>query len=349
MQRRSRFWMPRRPAGPCPLPLLRHPARSGWTVLELTVVITITALLLALLLPAIGAVRESARRMDCSTRLREMALALHQYESTYGVFPMGVVARNHLVPYLGEVVSEDLLHEVETTPHWEDPPVAHAALMARRVPPILCPSEPAELLWGKYAPANYAGNYGSGWLTYGFDGFFCRYDSSSTRWLPEQRTRPSDITDGLSNTVAFSEMLPSNGRFDRLRTVWQLPFVGIGVDDYDQIRQGCLELPAAPELAQVAGYNLSRYHGAPWTTAHVGSSLYNHGLPPNSPSCDPGNTQHAFYSAASLHSGGVNAAFGDGHVAFVSEAIDGEAWREMGSRGPSQFLRDVYERERPEF
>src|SRR5262249_25562137 len=67
--------------------------RRGFTLIELLVVIAIIAVLIALLLPAVQAAREAARRAQCINNLKQLGIAIHNYESTNGVFPMGAARR----------------------------------------------------------------------------------------------------------------------------------------------------------------------------------------------------------------------------------------------------------------
>jgi prepilin-type N-terminal cleavage/methylation domain-containing protein/prepilin-type processing-associated H-X9-DG protein len=277
--------------------------RTGFTIIELLVVLAIIAVLCALLMPAVQSARESARRTQCQSNLKQLGVALHNFESANGHFPnLGFC--DSLLPFLGQQLVADFLKVT----HFAD-----ARVSAIQIPMYVCPSDPA--------PAggvmNYSGNFTTGYQVYGSNGFF----DWSMRPL-----KSADILDGLSNTAAISEILHNDGTSHRMRVQWRTPRPMVLPAEFDAFAAWCDSIPPDP-LAY--GYQLGRGVGVPWNFV----TPYNHILPPNRPLCSNfGGTAVSCYPPSSYHPHGVNVLFGDGHVEFVSESIDRAVWREMGSR-----------------
>ncbi len=299
---------------------------AGFTLLELVVAIAIFGILAALLVPAVMQSRAAADRMACQSNLKQLMLAVSNYESTWRVYPNGLTFKYHLLPYIDQSAVYHARGPADPSNPWAMwEPIKGAA-----IPVYLCPSDPDTLIWEE-ASANYAGCFGSGIFPDGFNGMFGYWPPFSNPAYPSGPVKPADVIDGLSNTAALSELLVANGDLDAvLRTIYQLPRL-YGPNERDALADFCEAIPDRPTSFGYLGNHLAR--GRPWYHGEIGSGLYNHVLPPNRPSC--ANQTHrptGAMTAASLHPGGVNVAFGDGRVEFVSSSIDRRAWRDIASR-----------------
>jgi prepilin-type N-terminal cleavage/methylation domain-containing protein/prepilin-type processing-associated H-X9-DG protein len=302
--------------------------RRGFTLIELLVVIAIIAILIGLLLPAVQKVREAAARLKCQNNLKQLGLALHNYEGVYQAFPQ---ARNawplvhsalsRLLPF----VEQDNLQKLVD---YATPPTSptNVAASQTRVALLLCPSDvingqvPGMLDWG----TNYVANNGTGTIGFGLiasgDGVFTQ--------LP---VRIGDIADGTSNTAAFSESILGNGA------------AVAGATPPDP-RLVVLEVPGGndptPAACDSAAGTWSSRRGGKWIDGHYGNTLYNHYYAPNPPQWDCGNGSHnkGLSTARSRHAGGVNVGLCDGSVRFVSNAVQLPAWRALATRNTGEVL-----------
>ena len=315
--------------------------RNGFTLIELLVVIAIIALLVGLLLPAVQAAREAARSVSCRNNLKQLGLAMHNYESLHRSFPPGRGAPLPQVfspfPYLLPQLEQGNLY---ARINFSKAPVSfgvgptqydgseNKAVADTPLPFLLCPSD----LYGErvpgldFAATNYAGNAGSGLYQLGTltggDGVF--YLNSQTRFR--------DLTDGSSHTAAIAERTLGYG--DGTTAMQQ------------QFKRLVLELApgSEPTVANCSKpqniWPWFNYRGGKWVLGNYGNTLYNHYFPPNSTIHDCMNIQQQKGQMApySMHSGGAYAVFCDSHVSFISNGIDLTTWRALGSRNGGEVV-----------
>ncbi len=205
--------------------LIAPPVRPrGFTLVELLVVIAIVGILIALLLPAVQQARGAARRLQCQNHLKQIALAMHNYESSFRVLPPGgtrdtdfsVQAR--LLPYIEQANLQNLLDfgQPAFSGSWSGaiPNPQFASAFEVAIPTFLCPSDPAPAqtavaVSGRtytYGGLSYMVSFGSG---QGTNNDFHRPTDGAV--YEHSRVRLADFTDGTSTTVICSETVRSVG------------------------------------------------------------------------------------------------------------------------------------------
>jgi prepilin-type processing-associated H-X9-DG protein len=300
----------------------RSNCRTAFTQLELLVSLSVIGLLAAITIPAVQQAREASRRTTCTSNIRQIALACSEFETAHQHFPHGW-GLSFLVKTLPWLDQLPLYNQFDHAyPDYGSP--HNNALGDRRIGILLCPSDPGESVEqiGGTAGTCYVGNFGTGVQKYDYNGMF-------RAGGPELSVRTADVHDGLSHTALIAEITVSAGDAmpDPRRGTWFTPYPLTAPDEYDAFLELCDKLDAT------TGVVMWHFHGRGWTWGDVNHTLYNHMLPPNRKSCHNGSrVQQGCYTAASMHGGGVNVAFGDGHVQFISDDVDLGVWRATGSR-----------------
>lgn len=296
----------------------------AFTLVELLVVIAIIGILVGLLLPAVQAAREAARRMSCQNNLKQTALAIHNYESTYRQLPTinaGGVANSNLS---GASLFATILPLIERASEFElyDFDLANThpqnvLVAGQRLPFYLCPSAslrrqvPSCAIDGGRAPGTYAASIGSldysqYWAFMGqprpsLNGAFVYSDDVAGR------TGLRDVTDGTSNTLMIGE------------TAYNLP-------DYRFTSGEC------------AGQ--SRFSFTYWVNPFPGSTAATtqHAFNPRDIADDGVFVAGWVRSFRSDHPGGVQFSFVDGSVHFLAETIDALVLDALATRNGGEVV-----------
>jgi prepilin-type N-terminal cleavage/methylation domain-containing protein/prepilin-type processing-associated H-X9-DG protein len=329
--------------------------RRAFTLIELLVAIAIIALLIALLLPAVQAAREAARRVQCTNNIKQIGLALHNYETAVGALPMtlsllgtgntvyydtGWSAQARILPYME---GNPLFNAANIIVFKEDPP--NSTVISLTVAAFICPSEVKQQVsqhdYGLSGVINY-GVCGGDWFVWGgFNG-----PNNRQAFGPNRSMRFASIPDGLSATLFAAEVkayqTSSNCRFTPLPSVNNPNSIPSPYGDPFQV---------APEYDNggCETQNQAEFH-TECSDGHVHAAGFTTAWPPNKaiigrplsfyPGLDldlngmneeNGGPTFSAINARSYHPGGVNILLGDGSVRFVKSTIDGMVWRALGT------------------
>lgn len=333
-----------------------HRRHQAFTLVELLVVIAIIGILIALLLPAVQAAREAARRSQCTNNLKQLGLAVHNYADvnkkmparaggtqgtgTNGGWLSGWIV---LLPFYEQGAIYDLVKGGDATnPPWGPGTGSSWAPWDQSPGVLLCPSDP-----GKYDGQNN--------LRLNTYCFSSGDDFRSNDGQTSENTRGvfghlfwfgfKDVTDGLSNTVMLSE---------KMRCGNNTGGYTVGNHELDH-RLGHAILDVGNNPAQcltttdgkyyVSGTMVERTFGSRFPRGRFNRAGFNTVLPPNAPSCladvnNTNNSHNGVMPPSSMHPGGVNVAICDGSVQFISETIDtGTLTANQGNtyNGPSRY------------
>ncbi len=315
----------------------RPHTHRGFTLIELLVVIAVIGVLVALLLPAVQAAREAARRVQCTNNLRQIGLALHNYVQAHGPLPPGYVSNwdtvflretgpgwgwaSMILPFLEQ---NPIAAQIDSRRNIQDP--AHATVRVVPIAVYLCPSDNMPKTWtasaGLFevsgggilqlvypicdvAGANYVGVYGIGEPGVNGTGVFFRNTSVPL----------AGITDGLSQTMAAGERSYQLIKGFGLAT-WVGAVPGAETWTCDALASGDPDAigPCVKE------------DGSGMTLGHTGEG---HG---------PGDPFSDVNQFTSHHGRGANFLFCDGHVTFLSLSMNYATYQALSTRASSEIV-----------
>jgi prepilin-type N-terminal cleavage/methylation domain-containing protein/prepilin-type processing-associated H-X9-DG protein len=315
-------------------------SRRGFTLVELLVVIAVIGILVALLLPAVQAARESARRTHCTNNLKQLAVAAHNYHDTRGSVPPAFI----LVPTRGSFAGGTTLW-VELFPYLEEYNLQWAwdysdyrknlrggrnATSAHVIEILLCPSYPRvenpvdwtnapqhwpELAWagGFFAASHYGGNGGT------LPSNLFSAPSEDGVLFRSSRVRLADITDGTSNTFLFGERSQEDPEYDRLCAAFD------------------------PGWGPLVKNGIWGWAGNPYgscTANLLGTPVpINYRVPPLPNAGDRRWQMFRLSAFGSDHPGGATFAFADGSVRFIADDLPLKQLQALSTRAGEEVTK----------
>ncbi len=308
--------------------------RAGLTLVEVAVVIAIIGILIAILIPAIQSALEASRRVQCAANLRQLGLAVNQYQGVCGVFSAGNNNRGYsfilmILPYLEQKPLYDSFNfsaAASMLPPSPNDTAVHVTLGL-----LHCPSDPRSLA----IPGStcYAGNKGAGFCAGGPNG---TCDNGVFIAPQSSPIGNQSISDGASSTAMIAEWVVTPAHLAKINPRWLTYSVArhlVAPDQFDLFVAECHNASAA-QAAPAMG------KGGEWFRGTYPETLYNHVEVPNDHSCLNGGSyvQQGAWTAGSLHPQGANILFVDGHCGFVRGSVAAKVWRALGTRNGAEVI-----------
>ena len=358
------------------MPFPTHPRRRGFTLIELLVVIAIIAVLIALLLPAVQSAREAARRIQCTNNLKQIGLGIHNYHSTHNMFPLGSTlsycgyqGSNYLswtswsghalmLPFLEQGPLYNSMNFNLAAIYCDPVYLTNTTAFNTRVSAYLCPSDgnAGQFRINSYYASMGGANYGDNSYVPDDNAGGLTTPNSSGLFDFQIGFTVAQVTDGLSNTIAFSEALVGDtSGYGRTRNNGPVAAPNPGGTRYPTpsmnvaaVFAGVTACDVAWQASDGTANTVGNDRGYRWGIAGSGANLFNTIVTPNSKdhpwsacrfdSPGQGLTDARYVNANSNHPGGVNVTMGDGSVRFIKDTISGPTWWALGTRNFGEVI-----------